>query len=64
MADALIVAAWPDGRKWLPHDALEAFAKGGTQVLPLDLAGLVVAIYALVFVVCAGALFRIRDVST
>ena len=64
VADALIVAAWPDGRKWLPHEALVAFAKGGTADLAAGQAGLLIAAYAIVFVVVASALFRSRDVTT
>jgi ABC-2 type transport system permease protein len=64
VADALIVAAWPDGTKWLPHDALVAFAQGGKGGLAVDQAALLIGAYAIVFVVVAGALFRSRDVTT
>ena len=64
VADALIVALWPDGRKWLPHEALVAFVKGGTADLAAGQAGLLIAAYAIVFLVIAGALFRGRDVTT
>jgi ABC-type transport system involved in multi-copper enzyme maturation permease subunit len=64
VADALIVAAWPDGRKWLPHEALVAFAQGGKAGLATGQAGVLIAAYAVVFVVVAGVLFRSRDVTT
>ena len=64
VADALIVAAWPDARNWLPQEALVAFAQGGKGGLATDQAGLVIAAYAISFVVIAGALFRNRDVTT
>lgn len=64
VADALIVAAWPDARKWLPHEALVAFAQGGKAGLATGQAGVLTAAYAIVFVVVAGALFRSRDVTT
>jgi ABC-2 type transport system permease protein len=64
VADSLIIAAWPDGRKWLPHDVLVAFAQGGKAGLAAGQAGALTAAYALVFLVVAGALFRSRDVTT
>lgn len=64
VADALIVAAWPDGTKWLPHDALVAFAQGGKGGLAVGQAALLIGAYAILFVVVAGVLFRSRDVTT
>lgn len=64
VADALIVAAWPDARNWLPQEALVAFAQGGKGGLATDQAGLLIAAYAIAFVVVAGALFHSRDVTT
>lgn len=64
VADALIVAAWPDGKDWLPQEALVAFAQGGKGGLATGQAGLVIAGYAIAFLVIAGALFRSRDVTT
>ena len=64
VADALIVAAWPDAKDWLPQEALVAFAQGGKGGLATDQAGLVIAAYAIAFLILAGALFRNRDVTT
>ena len=62
VADALIVAVWPDGKQWLPHDVLVAFAKGGTTDLVQD--GLVIGAYAAMFIAVSAGLFRSRDVTT
>ena len=64
VADPLIVAAWPNGKMWLPTEALEAFAKGGSAELTAGRAGVVIAAYAVVFFAVAGTLFRTRDVTT
>jgi ABC-2 type transport system permease protein len=62
IGENLILLVWKDGQKWLPGQVLQAFTRGGTSVVSLTDASVLVAAYAALFLVVSGASFWRRDV--
>jgi len=64
VAENLLTLAWDDGRKWLPGQLLGMFNTGVGNPVELPIAGLLLAAYAVAFVVASAILIRVRDVSS
>ena len=61
--EAFLSSAWETGKEWLPGQALQALASGGTDSIAYGRAAMLVGVYVLVALALAVGSFRTRDVT-
>lgn len=62
--EPLVTLVWSDAGKWLPGQALSAFGAGGTPLLDVERAGVLLLVYGAIFAITSAGMIVRRDVSS